>query len=195
MTFDLEYLTLRAKIQNSAVLNFCVWSFCTYLCVYSLLGWKLYDKFEEMWKISQKRYLPLWPWPWSGDLGTHMVCWPCLGLSTMYIWSSNLIIKGVKWYIKGLTFDLEYLTLRAKIQNSAAFSFCVWSLCTYLCVFSLLGWKLYDKFEETWKNGQNWPVYPPWWPWPWGTDLATYARKLLLWRCIYWLSFAKIGKW
>ena len=195
LTFDLEYLTLSAKIRHSASLRFCVWSFCTYLCNLSLIGWEMREEFAKMWKIDKKRYHPLWPWPWSDDLGTHMVCWPCLGLPTMYIWSSYLIIKGVKRYVKGLTFDLEYLTLRAKIQNSAAFRFCVWSFCTYLCVFSLVGWEMREEFAKMRKNCQNWPVYRPGWPWPWGTDLETYARKLLFWRCIYWPSFAKIGKW
>ncbi len=72
-----------------------------------------------MWKIGQKCHPPLWPWPWPGDLDTGMVSWPCLGLPTRWIWWPNTVIKGVKWCVKGLTFDLEYLTLRAKIQDSA----------------------------------------------------------------------------
>ena len=153
------------------------------------------EEFANMWKIDKKRYHPLWPWHWSDDLGTHMVCWPCLGLPTMHIWSSYNIIKGVKWYLKGLTFDLEYLTLRAKIRYSASLRFCVWSSYTYLCNNSLIRWEMREEFAKMRKNGEIWPVYRPGWPWPCGTDLETYARKLLFWRCIYWPSFAKIGIW
>ena len=122
-----------------------------------------------------------------------MVCWPCLGLPTRWIWWPNTVIKGVKWCVKGLTFDLEYLTLKAKTQNSALTDLCVWSFCTCLCIFRLLGWKLYDKLEKMSKNGQNWPVYRPWWPWP--SDLDHSTRKSLFLRCIHLLSFVEMGKW
>ena len=89
----------------------------------------------------------------------------------MYIWSSYLIIKGVKWYLKGLTFDLEYLTLGAKIRYSASLRFCVWSFCTYLCNLSLIGWEMREEFAKMRKNCQNWPVYRPGWPWPKGPTL------------------------
>ena len=148
-----------------------------------------------MWKIGKKRYHPLWPWPWPCDLDTAMVSWPCLGLPTRWIWWPNIVIKGVEWCVKGMTFDLEYLTLRVKIQNSAALRFCVWPFCTCLCIFSLLGWKLYDKFEKMSKNGQNWPVYRPWWPWPWPSDLDHSTRKSLFLRCIHLPSFVEMGKW
>ena len=97
-------------------------------------------------KNRPKRHPPLWPWP--GDLDIGMVSWPCLGLPTRWIRWPNTVIKGVKWCVKGLTFDLEYLTLRAKTQNSALTDLCIWSFCTCLCISSLLGWKLYDKFEK-----------------------------------------------
>ena len=147
-----------------------------------------------MWKIGKKRYYPLWPWPWPGDLDIGMASWPCLGLPTRWIWWPNIVIKGVKWCVKGLTFDLEYLTLRVKIENSAALRLCVWSFCTCLCILNLLGWKLYDKFEKMSKNGQNRPVYRPWWPWPWPSDLDIGARKSVFLRCIYLPSFAVIRK-
>ena len=104
-------------------------------------------------KSAKKRYLPLRPWPWSNDLGTHMVCWPCLGLPTMWIWSSYLIIKGVKGYIIGFTFDLEYLTLKAKIRYSGSLRFCIWSFCTYLCNLSFIGWEMWEESAKMWKIG------------------------------------------
>ena len=116
--------------------------------------------------------LKVWPWRYviigcDLDIGTHMVCWPCRGLPTMYIWSPYHILKGGKRYVKCLTFDLEYLTLRAKIQNSAAFRFCVWSFCTFLCIFNLIGREMREEFAKMWKISQK--RYLPLWPWPWSS--------------------------
>ena len=164
LTFDLEYLTMRAKTQNSALTESCIWSSSLYLCNPSSILSKLKEEFTKSPKFGQKRYPPLWPWPWSGDLDTSMACWPCLGLPTRWIWWPNTVIKGVKWSVNGLTFDLEYLTLRAKIRYSASLRFCVWSFCTYLCNLNFIGWEMREAFAKMWKIGKK--RYLLLWPWP-----------------------------
>ena len=79
---------------------------------------------------------------WLCDLGVNEACQPCPFLLMTWIWWESSIIKAVKVQFQSLTLNVHYLTLRAKIQNSAAFRFCVWSLRTFLCVFSTLLWKL-----------------------------------------------------
>ena len=56
----------------------------------------------------------------------------------IWIWSILEVIKAVKSHFLSLTLDVNYLTLRAKIQNYASYNFCVWWLRTYIWVFSTL---------------------------------------------------------
>ena len=77
-------------------------------------------------KIGKKRQWPLWPWTWPYDLGVVGVCRPCLYPPTIPIWWWSKIIKAVKCVFQGLTLKSQYLTLRAKNQNSAALIFCIW---------------------------------------------------------------------
>ena len=93
-------------------------------------------------KSAEKRKRPLWPWLWPCDLEVDIGCLPCPYLPMTLIWARLKVIKAVKSVFQSLTFDLQYLTLRAKIQNSAAWDLCVWSQRTFLCVFSTLLSKL-----------------------------------------------------
>ena len=93
-------------------------------------------------KIGKKRKWPWWPWLWPCDLEVNRGSWPCPYLPMTLIWWRLGVIKAVKCVFQCLTFDLHYLTLRAKIQNSAAWDLCVWSQRTFLCVFSTLQSKL-----------------------------------------------------
>ena len=54
-------------------LRFCVWPFCTCLCIYSILESKLYDKFGKMSKNCQNWpvYHPWWPWLSDLDIGAR----------------------------------------------------------------------------------------------------------------------------
>ena len=111
----------------------------------------------------------------------------------IWFWWRSEVIKAVVGQFQSLTFDLHYLTLRAKIKNSAAWDLCVWSQRTFLCVFSTLISKLWDKFQKVRKNAQKWPVYHPHQFNRFSDDIETYARKLLFWRCIYMSVFMMIG--
>ena len=99
-------------------------------------------EFAKTYKIDKKRKWPLWPWLWPCDLEVIRVCWPCLYLPMIWIWWRSVVIKAVKSQFQCLTLDINYLTLRTKIQNSAALRFCVLPLRTYLCVFNTLQSKL-----------------------------------------------------
>ena len=127
------------------------------------------------------------------DLEVNRGSWPCPYLPVTLIWWRLGVIKAVKCVFQCLTFDLNYLTLRVKIQNSAAWDLCVWSQRTFLCVFSTLLSKLWDKFQKVRKNAQKWPVYHPHRFNRFSNDLETYARILVFWRCIYMSVFVMIG--
>ena len=43
------------------------------------------------------------------------------------------------------------------------------------------------------KNNKFWPVYDPWSPWTWASQLATHARTLRTSIYIHWPSFVKLG--
>ena len=86
-------------------------------------------------KSAKKRKWPWWPWLWPYDLDIGRVCWPCPYLPTMRIWSWSEVIKVPKCLFLSLTLNALYLTLRAKIQNSAAWDLCVLTQRTFLCVF------------------------------------------------------------
>ena len=45
------------------------------------------------------------------------------------------------------------------------------SFCTYLCNLNFIGWEMREEFAKMRKNCENWPVYRPGWPWPWGPTL------------------------
>ena len=109
------------------------------------------------------------------------------------IWWRLGVIKAVKCVFQCLTLNPWYLTLRAKIQNSAAWDLCVWSQRTFLCVFSTLLSKLWDKFQKVRKNAQKWPVFHPHRFNRFSDDLETYARILLFLRCICMSVFVMIG--
>ena len=66
----------------------------------------------------QKRKWPWWPWLWPCDLEVMSACWPCLYLPTIWIWWWSGVIKVVLGHFPSLTLKGQYLTLRAKIQNS-----------------------------------------------------------------------------
>ena len=93
-------------------------------------------------KIVKKRKWPLWPWLWPCDLEVNIEGWSCPYLPMTKIWARLKVIKAVKSHFPSLTLDVNYLTLRAKIWNSASCNFCVWSLGAYLCNFSTLLSKL-----------------------------------------------------
>ena len=112
-------------------------------------------------KSAKKRKWPWWPWLWPYDLDIGRVCWPCPYLPTMQIWSWSEVIKAPKCLFLSLTLNALYLTLRAKIQNSAAWDLCVLTQRTFLCVFIALLSKLYDKFQKVRKKCLKWPVYHP----------------------------------
>ena len=109
------------------------------------------------------------------------------------IWWRLGVIKAVKCVFQCLTLNPWYLTLGAKIQNSAAWDLCVWSQRTFLCVFSTLLSKLWDKFQKVRKNAQKWPVFHPHRFNRFSDDLETYARILLFLRCICMSVFVMIG--
>ena len=97
---------------------------------------------ENAQNQQKKRKWPWWPWLWPCDLEVIRVGWPCLYLPMIWIWWLSKVIKAVLGHFQCLTLDVHYLTLRAKIQNSASCKFFLWSLRTYLCVFSTLLSKL-----------------------------------------------------
>ena len=87
---------------------------------FNLIGWEIQEKFAKCWpwRSSQKcEKLAKTLWPWPDDLGTHIVCWPCLSLSTMYVWSFYLIIQRVKLYVKGLTLNIWPWWQKVKIPS------------------------------------------------------------------------------
>ena len=106
-------------------------------------------------KMGKKRQWPLWPWTWPYDLGVIGVCTPCLYPPTILIWWWSEIIKAVKCVFQGLTLKGQYLTLRAKNQNSAALIFCIWHLRTFLGVSSTLLSELWEEFAKTRKIGEK----------------------------------------
>ena len=61
------------------------------------------------------------------DLEVIRVCWPCPHLPMIWIWWRSKVIKAVLGNFRSLTLNAQYLTLGAKIQNSASCNFCVWS--------------------------------------------------------------------
>ena len=81
---------------------------------------KLREEFAKTCENGKKRKRPWWPWLWPCDLEVMGVSWPCPYLPTMRIWSWSEVIKAVKCLFQSLTLEGQYLTLRAKIQNSAA---------------------------------------------------------------------------
>ena len=93
-------------------------------------------------KMAKKRQWPWWPCFWPCDLEVMGVCWPCPYLPSIWIWWWSEVIKVTKCPFQSLTFDPLYLTLRVKIQNSAAWDLFVLTQGTFLCVYMALLSKL-----------------------------------------------------
>ena len=142
---DMGSATKAALILNRSVVQFRILGRPTDLSK-SFLVIRLWLRFGELLSNAHFKVWPLtpyiWPWFWPCDLEVVQGCWACPYLRTIWIWWWSEVIKVVKRPFQGLTFDPLYLTLRVKIQNSAALIFCVWSQGTFLCVYSALLSKL-----------------------------------------------------
>ena len=139
---DMGSATKAALILNRSVVQFRILGRPTDLSK-SFLVIRLWLRFGELLSNAPFKVWPLTPyiWPcfWPCDLEVVQWCWACPFLPTIWIWWWSEVIKVVKRPFQGLTFDPLYLTLRVKIQNSAAWDLFVLTQGTFPWVYMALG--------------------------------------------------------